>query len=140
MRNFPKCMVTAHPTVGGLCLDSLEFEQIVEASNLFLSLYVSPTPSSTLLRDSLGLMQIESGLDSPVLEASYSEYGYLVTKWWLQSLWETLSRFDIVLHVPSHDCPVSLQTNDMAIMRKAVKLKAFQAKKLQVLNRVRVDF
>ena len=96
-------MVEAHPTVGEIGLGSLDFEHIVVALNLFLPLYVPPTPSLNLLRDSLELMHIESGLESPVLEANYAEYGCLVTKWLLQSLWESLSSFDIVLHVPSHD-------------------------------------
>ena len=76
-------MVTAHPAVGRLGLGSLEYEQTIEASNLFLSLYISPTPSSNLLRDSLELMQIKLGLDSLVLEANYTEYGALVTRGWL---------------------------------------------------------
>ena len=80
MRNFPTYMVTAYPAVGRLGLDSLEYEQTIEASNLFLSLYISLTLLSNLLRDSLELMQIESGLDSPVLEANYTEYRALVTR------------------------------------------------------------
>ena len=86
MRNFPKYIVTAHPIVGELGLGSLEFKQTVEVSNFFISLYVLYTPLSNLLRESLELMQIESSLDSPILEANYTDYSSLITKGWLQSL------------------------------------------------------
>ena len=79
-------MITAHPAVGGLGLGSIEVEQIIEASNLFVILYLSQTLSSQLLQDSLELMQVEVGLDCPVLEENYSDFGHLVTKGWLQSL------------------------------------------------------
>ena len=73
-------MVTIHSAIGGLGLSSLEYEQTIEDSNLFLSLYISLTLSSNLLRDSLELMKIESGLDSPVLEANYTKYRALITR------------------------------------------------------------
>ena len=76
-------MITAHPAVGGLGLGSIEVEQIIEASNLFVTLYLSQIPSSQLLRDSLELMQVEVGLDCPVLEENYLDFRYLVTKEWL---------------------------------------------------------
>ena len=42
-------MIIAHPAVGGLGLGSIEVEQIIEASNLFVTLYLSQTLSSQLL-------------------------------------------------------------------------------------------
>lgn len=130
MRNFPKSVAIDHPTVGGLGLRLLEFEQIVDALNLFLTLCASPTPSLNAMIDSLELMQIVPGLESPVLETNHAKYGCLVTKGWIQSLWESLLSFDIVLHVPFHNYLVSLQTNDIAIMKKAVKLKTFLSKRI----------
>ena len=52
-RHFPSAMVTAHPTVGGLGLGSMEYEQVAKEINLFLFLYHSPTPSAPSLRESL---------------------------------------------------------------------------------------
>ena len=49
-------MVTTHPTVVGLGLSSIEYKQVVEAINLFISLYHSPTSSAPLLNESLELM------------------------------------------------------------------------------------
>ena len=65
MHTFLKQMIIAHPVLGRLGLGSLEYEQVVEAFNLFISLYHLATPTANLLVDSLELMQIESGLDSP---------------------------------------------------------------------------
>ena len=115
LRTYLKCMITAHPAVGSLDLGSIEVEQIIETSNLFVTLYLSQTLSSQLLRDSLELMQVEVELDCPVLEENYSDFGHLVTKGWLQSLWELLSFFGIKLHVPSHNYLVSLKTNNVLI-------------------------
>ena len=61
----------------------MEYEQTIEAINLFVSLYQSATPSAQLLKDSLELMQVEVGLDIPVLEANYKKFGYLVTYCWI---------------------------------------------------------
>ena len=60
-------------------------------------------------------MQVEVGLDRPVLEENYSDFGHLVTKGWLQSLWESLSFFGIKLHVPYYNYPVLVKTNDVSI-------------------------
>ena len=53
--------------MGGLGLGSIEVKQITEARNLFITFYLSQTPSSQLLRDRLELMQVEVGIDLPVL-------------------------------------------------------------------------
>ena len=64
-------IVTAHLTIAGLGLSSIEYEQVVEAINLFISLYHSPTLSALLLNESLELMQVEVRINTPVLEADY---------------------------------------------------------------------
>ena len=72
-------MIYAHTIVGGLGLGSIEYEQTMEAINLFVSLYQLAMPSTQLLKDSLELMQVKVGLDIPVLEADYKKFRYLVT-------------------------------------------------------------
>ena len=56
---------------------------MIEACNVFITLYLSLTLSAPLLRDSLELMQIKIGLDSLVFEENYSDYEHLVTRGWL---------------------------------------------------------
>ena len=72
-------MICACIIVGDLGLGFIEYEQTVEAINLFISLYQSATPSTQLLKDSLELIQVEVGLDILVLEADYKKFGHLVT-------------------------------------------------------------
>ena len=126
--------------MGGLGLGSIEVEQMIEAYNLFIILYLSLTPSTPLLKDSLELMQIETRLDSLVFEENYSDYRYLVTRGWLQSLWESLLLHSIKLHVLSYDFPISLRMNNIVISRKVVRLKFFSKKELYQINVVRLAF
>ena len=56
-------MITSYPAIGGLSLESIEIEQTIKTINLFVSLYQSATLVVYLLRESLELMQLESGLD-----------------------------------------------------------------------------
>ena len=90
-------MITAHPAIGGLGLDSIEIEQMVESINLFILLYQLAIPMAYLLRESLELMQLESNLDQPVLEVSYKVHSKLVTYYWLSSLWLSNSTFSLSL-------------------------------------------
>ena len=73
-------MVTAHPTVAGLGLGLIEYEQAVEAINLFISLYHSPTPSALLSNKSLELMKVDVRINTSVLEVNYQLFGFLATK------------------------------------------------------------
>ena len=64
-------MITVPLSVGGLKLLSIEVQQMVEAIDLFISLYNSPLSAKFLLRDSLELLQLELGLITPMLEENY---------------------------------------------------------------------
>ena len=101
-RHFPSVIISAHPIVRGICLGSIEYEQIVEAINLFVSLYHLATPSALLLCESLELMQIKVGIDILVLKADYKSFGYLASRCWIQSLWEATSDFGITIYVLDH--------------------------------------
>ena len=56
---------------GQLELPLIEVQQIVEAIDLLVSLFDSPTPTKFLIRDSLELLQLESGLIIPIPEENY---------------------------------------------------------------------
>ena len=85
-RHFLSVIISAHPTVRGLDLGLIEYEQIVEAINLFVSLYHSATPLALLLYKSLELMQMEVGIDIPILKADYKSFSFLASRSWIQSL------------------------------------------------------
>ena len=56
---------------------------MVNAINLFVSLFKLDTPSSKLLKDSLELLQVEVRLDYPVLEQDFNKYRFLVSLYWI---------------------------------------------------------
>ena len=131
-------IVTAHLTVAGLGLGSMEYERVVEVVNLFILLYHSSTPSAPLLNESLELIQVEVGINTLVLEADYRLFSFLATKCWVQSLWEAISEFRITIYIPNHVYWVSSRINDSTIIQKAVSLKVFSKEEVQAINRVRI--
>ena len=70
-RNFPIVITLVSVALGELGLPSLEVEQVLEVIDLMISLYNSPTPAKFLLRDSLELLQLESGLVQHILKSDY---------------------------------------------------------------------
>ena len=79
-------MVTAPESIRGLGLPSMETQQIIEAIDLILLLYNSPSPVKYLLRESLELLQLESSSVNPVLEENHEKYKGLITRSWIQSV------------------------------------------------------
>ena len=77
-KNFSSKTTTCHQVVGGLCLGSIEMDQVAEVMNLITALVPHPTPSSLLLIYSLELIQLDASLEMPVLEEDYSKCGFLV--------------------------------------------------------------
>jgi hypothetical protein len=60
--NFLVEIISVSVAIGGLGLPSLETEQEVEEIDLVVSLFESPTLARYLLRDSIELLQLKSGL------------------------------------------------------------------------------
>ena len=64
-------MIPVAATVGGLSLKSLELEQGLEILGYITALWTSSTPSLTLLKTSLELLQLEVSLSTFVLHLSF---------------------------------------------------------------------
>ena len=93
-------MITAHSTDRCLGLRSAEMEQVAEAISLIASLMLSSASSSYLVTESLGLMQLEAGMEKTVIEQDFSQHGTLVALCWLSSFWEFTQHFKLLLHIP----------------------------------------
>ena len=78
---FLSIIVNVSSILGGLNLLLLKIKQTIKVCNLIISLATSNKPSVVLLRDSIELLQIESGIDKPVLEVLHNKYGSIVTKY-----------------------------------------------------------
>jgi hypothetical protein len=72
--------------MGGLGFKKLEHEQGIESINHIISTYDSPLPTSNLFKQSLEYIQLEVGIDNPVLISSFNHYQHLVTKGWVHSV------------------------------------------------------
>jgi len=66
-RNFPTKLITALVVFRGLGLRYIKIEQGIESVNLLISLCDSQLLSKFLLRETVELMQVESGLNAPIL-------------------------------------------------------------------------
>jgi len=78
-RHFPCTMATSSSIIRDLGLLLLEVEQAVEMISLVMSLLPSSVVTSFYLRESLELLQLESGIDSPILEADFDKLSFLTT-------------------------------------------------------------
>ena len=85
-RHFPSTMAASSPIIGGLGLPSLEVEQAVEMISLVMSLFPASVATSFYLRESLELLQLESGIDSPMLGADFDKLSFLTTPCWMHHL------------------------------------------------------
>ena len=85
-QHFSSIMVQSVALIGGLGLPSLEQEQLADIVGLVISLFPLKSPTSYYLKESLELMQIEVGIDTPVLESNYKKYAHLATLCWLHQL------------------------------------------------------
>ena len=73
-------MITAYALVCRLGLNLLENESLVEVIRLLISLYLSSTLSTFLLKDSLELLKLEVGINLPILEVDYNKYSSYIIK------------------------------------------------------------
>ena len=74
-----------------------------------------------------------------ILEESYKAHEFLVTKSWIQSVWEHLDFFKLSLVLPYKYHLISSFTNNQGIMETACKSKLFNRKQLRLLNSVRIS-
>ena len=81
-------------------------------------------------------MQLELRLITPILEESYKAQGFLVKKWWIQSVWEHLDYYNLKLVFPHKYYPSSFFINDQGIIETALKLKLFDKEQLRLLNSI----
>ena len=95
-------------------------DQTIEGFSLMISYFNSTLSTNDLMKQSLYCMQLESGLKTPVLLASFESYSHIVTQGWLHNMWKLLNYFNMELHLPSRHHPVSLVTNDRTIVEMII--------------------
>jgi hypothetical protein len=88
------------------------------------------------LNISLEQAQLEVGISTPILEASYYDYGFLLTFCWIKVLWKQLWDYDIVLHQPEAKevLPKLQHKGDFFIMERIVQSQGFSAEEMKCMN------
>jgi hypothetical protein len=85
------------------------------------------THTGRFLNISLEQAQLEVGIGTPILEADYEQYGFLLTFCWIKVLWKRLWEYDIVLHQPEAEkvLPKLQREGDFFIMERIVTISRF---------------
>ena len=137
-RNMPSALIPIQFYMGGFKLRSLEMEQIIGGFSIVISYFNSTHQTSDLMKQSLEHVQLESGLSTPVLLASFESYSHLITQGWLHKILKSLSYFKMELHLPSRHHPMSPVSNDRTIMEMAISSKQFNKDQTCLINIVRI--
>ena len=72
-------MASLTPIISSLGLPSIEVEQTIKIIGLVITLLPISVATFFYLKESLELLQLESGLDSPILEVDFDKVSFLTT-------------------------------------------------------------
>ncbi len=84
-----------------------------------------PTHTGRYFNISLEQAQLEVGIGSPLLEASYDDYGFLLTPCWVKLLWEFLWMHNVMLCNLDQILPKLQRQGDFFIMEYIVASQGF---------------
>ena len=136
--SFPRVYRHSPKRFQGVALT--EFRSSSEAEKIARLLQHGDTPSlaGQLQNVSLEQAQLEVGIQTPILEASFETYGFLLTDCWFTGLWRFASKEDIVL---KKEDPVILplqREGDEFIMEKLIRLCDWGNSDIIKFNRCRI--
>ena len=114
-------------------------EQIIEGFSIVISYFNSTLPTSDLMKQSLECMQLESGLSTPVLLASFESYSHLITQGWLHNTWKSLTYFKMELHLPSRHRPMPHMSNDRTIVEMEISSKRLNKDQTCLISIVKIQ-
>jgi hypothetical protein len=81
---------------------------------------VVPTPTRAYFSVSLELAQLEIGFLTPILEASFDDYGFLLMQCWIKVLWNFLWKHAAMLCNPDQFLYPLQREGDVFIMEKLI--------------------
>jgi len=86
-QSYPMALHFTPPTLFGLGLPNLYWDQGAAALCLFLEVGNGFLADGHLLHCSLEQAQLEIGLSTPFFKVNYSQYEFLLTDCWVKFLW-----------------------------------------------------
>ena len=134
-RIFPTTVATLPVKYMRLGIPDLYIKCGIARVKTFITHMGSKTLTSGFITYSLQLLQIEMGFTKNVLEYDYDMWGYLATPSWITSLWEFVSRYNIVLKPPEQLLPNEIREGDTNIMQTLYTL-GYRKRELIRINRV----
>jgi len=139
-RHFPLVYRHAPLTFFGLTLPTVIDTQFIEQVKKVLVHGALPTHTGRYFNISLEQAQLEVGIGTPILEASYDDYGFLLTFCWVKVLWEFLWLHRVTLYNPEQILPKLQRQGDFFIMECIVASRGFSEGDLIRINRCRMAF
>lgn len=95
------------------------------------------TATGQMLRQSLEVFQMESGLSTNILESAYHRHECLATAGWWKQLWCLCDRYDVKLHLDRRLCIPLTRVGDRAIMDVVCSNDFYSSRQWEAINRVR---
>jgi len=100
-QSYPTALRFTPPALFGLGLPNLYWEQRAVTLHFFLEVSNGFSADNHLLCCSLEQALLEIGLTTPLFQANYSQYGFLLTDCWVKFLWSILAYVDCSLQAES---------------------------------------
>ena len=94
---FPIVLRSMPVHLGGLNLQSIEVEVIVQAIHHLILLYTADTPTKLLLKTIIEYHQLELGTDTQLFSLSYASFGALAIPTWIITLWQHACSFRLLI-------------------------------------------
>jgi hypothetical protein len=104
-RNFPNVYCYAPASLQGLEVPLIYIEQEIGHLHQILTHSTIAMTTGSLMWISLEQGQLEVGISTPFLEASFESYGFLLTDIWWTTVWEFVSKHGIQLNYPNQHLP-----------------------------------
>jgi len=104
---------------GGLQVPNLYTSNGIQKIQLFLGHFRKRDTTGTILDIALGTLQQEIGISIPILQADYTQYGYLASPSWCNCLWRFLHEIRGKIRLTQPWVPEKCYENDVNIMEKA---------------------
>jgi hypothetical protein len=99
-----------------------------------------PTHTGSYFNISLEQAQLEVRIGSPLLEANYDDYGFLLTFCWVKVLWQFLWMHRVTLHNSDQVLPKLQRQGDFFIMEHIVASQGFLEEDILRTNHCRLAF
>jgi hypothetical protein len=137
--NYPLVYRHAPASLQGLEFPAIYLEQGIGQLHQVLTHGAIATTTGHLMRISLEQAQLEVGIGTPFLEASFADFGFLLTDCWWKSVWEFIWKHDITLTYPDQHLPPQQRDGNSFIMALLCSRPELSQSELVSCNRCRLS-